>query len=277
MKVSELLDVESRQWDRGKIETLFAPRTRQEILAIPLDHLNSPTCWFWQKMQLRNSLSKLLIDLHSIWISNHGQNTFKAVPISLFGEESRHSTYHPKSERFYGELAQIVFQPGKISKNAEFKWILDVISVITGSRIQATSYGNAYLHKMCGHWWVAESRNAETWPTTSSNYSDRSVTNLPNENLSSGQLQRGRFGMQETSSTLSMSNSNQKQLLMLLADYWRSTNASWLCSKKPLFSSVFLLHICIGLMLKCCINFYFFKNPDTVHWGSLCIVLNFTH
>ena len=44
MKVSELLDVESRQWDRGKIETLFAPRTRQEILAIPLDHLNSPTC-----------------------------------------------------------------------------------------------------------------------------------------------------------------------------------------------------------------------------------------
>ena len=47
MKVCELLDVESRQWDRGKIETLFAPRTRQEILAVPLDHLNSPDLLIW--------------------------------------------------------------------------------------------------------------------------------------------------------------------------------------------------------------------------------------
>ena len=170
-------------------------------------------------MQLRNLLSKLLIDLHSALISNHGQNTLKVVPISLFGAEFRHSMYHPKSGRFYGELAQIVFQPGKISINTEFEWIPDVISIITDLRIQATSYGNAHLHKMCGHWWVAKSRNVETWPTTFSSYSDKCVTDLPNENLSSGQLRRGRFGMQETGSTLSMSNSNQRQLLMLLADY----------------------------------------------------------
>ena len=199
-------------------------------------------------MQLWNSLSKLLIDLHSAWISNHGQNTLKAVPISLFRAEFGHSTYHPKFECFYGELAQIVFQPGKISINAEFEWIPDVISIITDLRIQATSYGNAHLHKMCGQWWVVESRNTETWPTTFSNYSDRCVTDLPNENLSSGQLRRGRFGMQETSSTLSMSNSNQRQLLMLLADYWRSTNASWLCSKKPLF---FLFFYCIFVSGLC--------------------------
>ena len=161
-------------------------------------------------MQLRNSLSKRLIDLHFAWIRNHGHNTLKAVPISLFGAEFGHSTYHPKFGRSYGKLAQIVFQPGKISINAEFVWIPDVISIITGPRIQATSYGNAHLHKMCGHWWVAESRNAETWPTNFSNYSDRCVTDLPNENLSSGQLRRGRFGMQETCSTLSMSNSNQR-------------------------------------------------------------------
>ena len=47
MKVCELLDVESWQWDRGKIETLFAPRTRQEILAVPLDHLNSLDLLIW--------------------------------------------------------------------------------------------------------------------------------------------------------------------------------------------------------------------------------------
>ena len=81
---------------------------------------------------------------------------------------------------------------------------------------------------------------------------------LTQRELEQWQLLRGRFGMQETGSTLSMSNSNQKQSLMLLADYWKSTNASWLCSKNPLFFfSVFLLHICIGLVLQCCISFYF--------------------
>ena len=49
MKVCELLDVESQQWDRGKIETLFAPRTRQEILAVLLDHLNSPDLLIFYK------------------------------------------------------------------------------------------------------------------------------------------------------------------------------------------------------------------------------------
>ena len=123
---------------------------------------------------------------------------------------------------------------------------------------------------MCGHWWVAESRNAETWPTTFSNYSDSCVTDLPNENLSSG-----RFGMQETGFTLSMSNSNQKQLLMSLAVCWRSTNASWLCSKKQTFLYVFCYIFCIGLC--CCITvFVLFINPNTVHWRSLCICTEFS-
>ena len=227
-------------------------------------------------MQLRVSLSKRL-DLHSAWISNHGQNTLKAVPISLFGVEFGHSTYHPKSEHFYGELAQTVFQPGKISINAEFVWIPDVSFVIIGPRIQAISYGNAHLHKMCGHWWVVESRNAKTWLTTFSSYSNRCGTDLPNENWSNGQLRCGRFGMQEIDSTLSMSNSNQRELLMLLADYWRSTNASWLYSKKPLFFFVFPA----AYLYRACAHnnvlaLYTFTNPDAVHWESQCIVEFFT-
>ena len=55
MHVYELLDEESRQWDRGIIETMFAQRTRQEILAIPLDHLNSPDTLIWTENKLRNS------------------------------------------------------------------------------------------------------------------------------------------------------------------------------------------------------------------------------
>ena len=57
MKVYELLDVESRQWDRGKIETLFAPRTRQEILAVPLDHLNSSDLLIW----IENAAAKFTV------------------------------------------------------------------------------------------------------------------------------------------------------------------------------------------------------------------------
>ena len=165
--------------------------------------------------------------------------------------------YHPKSERFYGELARIVFQPRKISINAEFEWIPDVIFVITGPRIQVTSYGNAHLHKMYGHLWVAESKNAETWPTTFSNYSGSCVTDLPNDNLSNGQLRCGRFRMQETGFTLSMSNSNQKQLLMSLANCWRSTNTSWLCSKKPTFFFCFCCIFVSGSIAAMLYLFYF--------------------
>ena len=39
--VSDLIDEDTKQWDRGKIQALFAPSTQQEILAIPLNNLNS--------------------------------------------------------------------------------------------------------------------------------------------------------------------------------------------------------------------------------------------
>ena len=36
MCVKELVDQQTKQWDRGKVTTLFEEVTRQEILAIPL-------------------------------------------------------------------------------------------------------------------------------------------------------------------------------------------------------------------------------------------------
>ena len=47
MKVCELLDEESWQWHKGRIEAMFALRTRQEILAVPLDRLNSSDTLIW--------------------------------------------------------------------------------------------------------------------------------------------------------------------------------------------------------------------------------------
>ena len=73
---------------------------------------------------------------------------------------------------------------------------------------------------------------------------------------------------------MSMSNSNQKQLLMSLADCWRSTNASWLCSKKPMFFSVSAAYFVSGSIAAMLLS-VLFLNPNTVHWGSLCICTEF--
>ena len=41
MKVCELIDQSSRQWDRGKLATTFTPRTCKQILSLPLNQLDS--------------------------------------------------------------------------------------------------------------------------------------------------------------------------------------------------------------------------------------------
>ena len=41
LKVRELIDWSTRQWDRGKIAATFTPRTCAEILATPLSQLDS--------------------------------------------------------------------------------------------------------------------------------------------------------------------------------------------------------------------------------------------
>uniref|UniRef100_A0A7N2L5E0 Reverse transcriptase zinc-binding domain-containing protein n=1 Tax=Quercus lobata TaxID=97700 RepID=A0A7N2L5E0_QUELO len=58
MRVCELLDEESRQWDRGKLETMFAQRTRQEILALPLDQLNFTDTLIWTENRAEKFIVK---------------------------------------------------------------------------------------------------------------------------------------------------------------------------------------------------------------------------
>ena len=47
MRVCELIDEDTRQWDCGKLEAMFSQRTREEILTIPLDHLQSQDTLVW--------------------------------------------------------------------------------------------------------------------------------------------------------------------------------------------------------------------------------------
>ena len=47
MRVCELIDEDTQQWDRGKLDAMFSQRTREEILSIPLDHLQSQDMLVW--------------------------------------------------------------------------------------------------------------------------------------------------------------------------------------------------------------------------------------
>ena len=47
LKVRELIDWSTRQWDRGKIAATFTPRTCAEILATPLSQLDSQDSLIW--------------------------------------------------------------------------------------------------------------------------------------------------------------------------------------------------------------------------------------
>ena len=47
MRVCELIDKDTQQWDCGKLDAMFSQRTREEILSIPLDHLQSQDMLVW--------------------------------------------------------------------------------------------------------------------------------------------------------------------------------------------------------------------------------------
>lgn len=47
MRVCKLIDEDTRQWDRGKLEAIFSQRTWEDILTIPLNHLQSQDTLIW--------------------------------------------------------------------------------------------------------------------------------------------------------------------------------------------------------------------------------------
>lgn len=52
IRVRDLLDVDTMQWDRGKFYDLFGPPTWQEILAVPLNNMASRDSLMWQEIIL---------------------------------------------------------------------------------------------------------------------------------------------------------------------------------------------------------------------------------
>lgn len=53
MCVQELINQETKQWDRGKVSSLFDEATRQEILAIPLTRVEEEDKVIWKENKVQ--------------------------------------------------------------------------------------------------------------------------------------------------------------------------------------------------------------------------------
>ena len=53
LKVSDFIDADTRQWDRGKVHAIFTTRTQNEILALPLNDTHARDSLIWMENKSR--------------------------------------------------------------------------------------------------------------------------------------------------------------------------------------------------------------------------------
>lgn len=58
LKVSDVIDADTRQWDRGKVHALFMARTLNDILALPLNNIQAKDSLKWMENKSRTFLVK---------------------------------------------------------------------------------------------------------------------------------------------------------------------------------------------------------------------------
>ena len=61
MKVCELIDQDSRQWDWGKVFATFTAQTRDEILSLSLNNINGHDSVIWMENRAKKIYSVINI------------------------------------------------------------------------------------------------------------------------------------------------------------------------------------------------------------------------
>ena len=129
MLVSELTDDDTGQWNRQKVHELFAPRTRCEILAIPLNATHRRDELVWKENRARRFLVK----------------TAYQVALRLINQDGvEHSDAR---------------MDGKVWKTI---WTRDATSVVNSLNQTLTCYGNVHRHGTCGQYRKGGCRNVAT-------------------------------------------------------------------------------------------------------------------
>ena len=67
LKVSDLIDVDTRQWDRGEVHALFTAKTRNEILALLLNDTHARDSLIWMENKSRTFSVKIAYHV-AVWL-----------------------------------------------------------------------------------------------------------------------------------------------------------------------------------------------------------------
>ena len=143
MLVSELIDEDTGLWNRQKVQELFAPSTRCEILAIPLNALHRRDELEWKENRARSFSVKDAYQVALRLCITMGLNT--QMLGTLFGEHVQ--TFSP----------------------LRWRWSRDTTYAVNSLNRHRTCYGNVHWHGMCGQYRKEGCRNVATRCRTSSN------------------------------------------------------------------------------------------------------------
>ncbi|KAL0011505.1 hypothetical protein SO802_006613 [Lithocarpus litseifolius] len=75
LRVIDLIDEDTRKWDKGKLSAISSLRTQMEILSIPLNHLDSRDTLIWMENKSQQFLVKwayqLALRMHNRHVVEH--------------------------------------------------------------------------------------------------------------------------------------------------------------------------------------------------------------
>lgn len=156
--VRDLIDEDTRQWDQGKIHALFAPSTWKEILAIPLNNLNSSDELVWKETSAQNFTVKIAYKI-ALGLNNQTQGEHsQARQIVDSGKRCGDWMCPLRSGPFCGGLVWISY-PLKTTCSAA-KWGLNrgAKSASNTQRPPATCFGNVFWLGSRNVWSMASIR-----------------------------------------------------------------------------------------------------------------------
>ena len=169
LMVSELIDENSRQWNREKLFDLFAYRTRMEIMAIPLAWVSGRDKLNWKENKGKvfsiKSVYQVALRLKQQDCVEHS-TAARDRPIW----NKIWSLKVLKLRTFYCVPALTFCQPEIIYIGGSCMWSQGVVSAVRTQKQQSMCNGPALLPRTYGHYVGGSSKNAPMQPLISSLY-----------------------------------------------------------------------------------------------------------
>ena len=160
LMVSELIDENSRQWDREKPFDLFAYHTRMEIMVIPLSRVASRDKLNWKENKRKvfsvKSTYQVALRLKQLDYVEHS-TAARDRPI---WNKIWSLKVPPKVKNFIWRAYSNLCQPEIIYIGGSCMWSQCVVSAVRTQKQPSMCYGPALLPGTYGHYVEGNSKNA---------------------------------------------------------------------------------------------------------------------